>query len=124
MKKRKAALLLCFVMALGCLTGCSDAKPNYQGTGRSISVNGYKSQMTTVNVRFYDELSNSIVKLPDGAYALPSGLNTCTPTLIDASDTPRVFRVNTPLSDLPSCFQVVLRGADSDRKLYDLYYKN
>lgn len=124
MKKKRVALLMCFVLVLGCLTGCAEPKPSYQGTGRSIAINGYKSEMTTKNVRLYDERSNTIVKLSNGVYALPSGLNTLTPTLIDDSDTPRVFRVNTPLSNLPVSFQVILRGADYDKKLYDLYYKD
>ena len=119
MKKKRVALLMSFVLVLGCLTGCAEPKPSYQGTGRSIAINGYKSEMTTKNVRFYDELSNTIVKLPNGVYALPSGLNTLTPTLIDDSDTPRVFRVNTQLSNLPDSFQVILRGADYDKILYD-----
>jgi hypothetical protein len=123
MKKKRVALLMCFVLVLGCLTGCSEPKPSYQGTGRSVSVNGYRSEMTTKNVRFYDELHNTLFVLPDGEYALPSGLDTLTPTVLDAYGTPRIFRVNTPLSNLPEWFQLLLRGADTDRRLYDIYDK-
>ncbi|GEM_PF-2439621 len=103
MKKKRVALLMCFVLVLGCLTGCAEPRPSYQGTGRSIAINGYKSEMTTVNFRFYDYHNYRLVNLSNDTYPLPGSLNTTEITFIDNDLNEYTIRVNRPLHDAPDC---------------------
>lgn len=121
MAKRFLIMLACMVSFVTVLTGCSTPTPTYTSTGRSISVNGLQSKMTTSNVRFYDYMHNYLVSLADDTYPLPGGLDTTSLTFIDNDLNEYTVMVDKPLYDAPDWFQIYLFGQGENGKNADMY---
>ena len=103
MKKKRVALLMCFVLVLGCLTGCKKNE-EYAIGGRSININTIAQTFTTKNVRFYDFYTEKVVHLADKKYQVVGSLGGKTISFHDEEGNAYMCAVSEILSDLPSSF--------------------